>query len=279
VHGFQLLWLWLSYDRMDGSVSKFFTIFGKPARSVFEFDGRDLSDQWVEVNTGDGSDIALSKSMKFLMADDMIEQNIHPDLKQDGAPGACRGRRRFLGAGAAATPFVLTLVSQPALGATCFTPSRSLSRNTSVSQQGQYGECFNAESPGNYKAQQEPGKGAYHWPAAVPPNTPMHPLFYQGGEYLKTQFIKQVNGRWESMTLGEALQVNAAGQVHFHVIGAYLNKMGGNGAEIPDSVLTAQDILRIWQEYATKGYYEPMAGIQWYAENIVDYLKTNGIVG
>jgi hypothetical protein len=213
------------------------------------------------------------------MVDNMTEQNTNPDLRQDSVNGKRHDRRRFLGAGAAAAPFLLTLVSQPALGATCFTPSRSLSRNTSVSQQDKYGECLRAESPGNYKAQQQPDKGAYHWPAAVPPSTPMHPLFYQGGEYLKTGFIKQVNNQWVSMTLGEALEVNAAGQVHFHLIGAYLNKMGGNGAEIPETVLTALDILGMWQEYASRGYYEPMAGIKWYAEDIVSYLKTNGIVG
>ncbi|MDR0776725.1 MAG: hypothetical protein LBE81_08825 [Azonexus sp.] len=208
----------------------------------------------------------------------MTEQNTNPDLKQDSANGKRHDRRRFLGAGVAATPFLLTLVSRPALGDTCFTPSRSLSRNTSVSQQGKYGECLNAESPGNYKAQQQAGQGAYHWPAAVPPSTPMHPLFYQGGEYLKTNFIKQVDGQWVSMTLGEALNVNAPGQVHFHLIGAYLNKWGGNGAVIPDTVLTAREILGVWQEYASRGYFEPMAGIKWHAEEIVDYLKTNGIV-
>ena len=205
----------------------------------------------------------------------MTERNTNPDLRQESANGKRHDRRRFLGAGAAAAPFLLTLVSQPALGTTCFTPSRSLSRNTSVSQQGKYGECMRAESPGNYKAQQQLGQGASIWP--VPPSTPMHPLFYMGGEDLKTRFIKLVNGRVLSMTLGEALEVNTAGQVHSHLIAAYLNTMGGNGAVIP--VLTADNVLKIWREYATTGYYEPMAGIKWYAEDIVDYLKSNGIVG
>ncbi len=188
-------------------------------------------------------------------------------------------RRRFLGAGAAATPFLLTMVSQPALGVTCFTPSRSLSRNTSISQQGKYGECTNAESPGNYKAQQDSGANAYHWPRDVPPSTPMHPLFYEGSTPGVSKFtIQQSNGAWRSMTLGEALGVNTAGQVHFHLIGAYLNKKGGNGAVIPDNVMTVQDILDMWQEWASKGYYEPMASVKWYDEDIVLYLKRNGIV-
>ena len=158
----------------------------------------------------------------------MLEKNNSLTSGTSSQGGTKPNRRRFLGAGAAATPFLLTMVSQPALGMTCFTPSRSLSRNTSISQQGKYGECTNAESPGNYKAQQASRANAYHWPKDVPPSTPMHPLFYEGSTLGVTKFaIQQSNGVWSSMTLGEALGVNAAGQVHFHLIGAYLNKRGG----------------------------------------------------
>lgn len=221
-----------------------------------------------------------STSNDFSMVNQMTKQDAEhlpelPDLN-----GEQKRRRRFLGAGAASTPFLLTLVSQPALGVTCFTPSRSLSKNTSVSQEGKYGECTGAESPGNYNAQQDPNKrgGGYHWPASVPPTTPMHSLFYMGNIEGITKFTKVENGRVVSMTLGEALNVNAPGQVHFHLIGAYLNKMGGNGAVIPDSAITSTGILVMWQEFATKGYYEPMAGVKWYEAQIVDYLKSNGIV-
>lgn len=189
-----------------------------------------------------------------------------------------RRRRLLVGAGASAAPFLLTLVSQPALGVTCFTPSRSLSKNTSLSQTGKYGECTGAESPGNYKAQQTPGTSPYHWPATVPPTTAMHPLFYMGNSNGVTRFVKTVNNAEVSMTLGEALNVNAPEQVHFHIIAAYLNKLGGNGAVIPDNVMTVSSILGMWQEYATKGYYEPFAGTKWYATEIKAYLISNGIV-
>lgn len=187
-------------------------------------------------------------------------------------------RRRFLGAGVSAAPLVLTMVSQPALGATCFTPSRSLSRNTSVSQNGLFGECTGAESPGNYKAQQTPGTPAYHWPASVKPTDPFHPTFKMGSEQGVSKFTKRENGKWVSMSFGEALNINAPGQVHFHLIGAYLNKVGGNGAIIPDVAITVDGILKIWSEYITKGFYAPTTGVQWGAEQIVTYLKTNGIV-
>ena len=188
------------------------------------------------------------------------------------------GRRRFLGKTALkAAPFVVTLASQPALGATCFTPSRSLSRNTSLSQQGFYGECTGAQSPGNYKAQQSPGS-SYSWPASVPPSTLMHPLFTMGNSEGVTKFTKTEGGKVVSQTLGEAISVNASGMVAFHLIGAYLNKMGGNGAVIPDKAITVAGILNMWSEYALKGYFEPTAGVKWYAAEIVAYLKSNGIV-
>lgn len=188
-------------------------------------------------------------------------------------------RRRFIGKGLKAAPFVLTLASQPSLGATCFTPSRSLSRNTSLSQVGKYGECTGAESPGNYKAQQDISKNAYHWPASVSPTDPFHPTFQLGGVDGVTKFLKNDGTQIVSMTFGEVLHTNASGQVAFHLIGAYLNVLGGNGAVIPLSVITTSGIQTIWAEYVTKGYYEPTAGVKWYADEIVAYLKTNGIVG
>jgi len=208
----------------------------------------------------------------------MNNHETHTDTDQSPVIATAKGRRRLIGAGVAAAPFLLTLVSQPALGVTCFTPSRSLSRNTSLSQAGKYGECTNAESPGNYKAQQSSGANAYHWPSSVPPSTAMHPLFAMGNSEGVTKFTKTVNSNIVSKTLGEALNVQAPGEVHFHIIGAYLNKMGGNGAVIPDSALTVQALLNIWTEYATKGFYEPFAGTQWDAGEIVNYLKSNGIV-
>ena len=84
------------------------------------------------------------------------------------------------------------------------------------------------------------------------------------------------------MTLGEVLTIGAnqdTGKVAKHLIGAYLNTMGGNAAFIPANVMTPQGILGIWSEYVAKGFYEPVAGVKWYAEEIKDYLKSNGIVG
>ncbi len=189
-----------------------------------------------------------------------------------------RARRRFLGKGAAAAPFLITLASQPALGATCFTPSRSLSKNTSVSQQGKDGECTGAASYQAYQADQTPGQSGFRWPASAQPTAPLHPTFAEGNSEGVTKFTKQVGGQVVSQTFGEALSVNGGGQVHRYLIAAYLNKLGGNGATISDKAITVTGILTMWQEYATKGYYEPFAGVKWYGAEINGYLVSNGIV-
>ena len=80
------------------------------------------------------------------------------------------------------------------------------------------------------------------------------------------------------MTLGEVLLINVSGNVAKHIIAAFLNKLGGNGAVIPDSAITLLGIQNIWAEYAQKGYYEPMASVKWYEQDIVNYLISNGIV-
>jgi len=215
----------------------------------------------------------------------MTDIDKHIQSAQAPATGQGGERRHFLGKGVKAAPFLITLASQPALGQTCFTPSRALSKNTSLSQQGKDGICTNAESPGNYAAQQTTIKSskakinnAYSWPASVPPSTPLHPTFFKGNIVGVTKFTKIEGFKEVSQTLGEALNVNASGQVHFHLIAAYLNCLGGNGAVIPAHVMTPAGILAIWQEYALRGYYEPTAGVKWDAGQIVDYLKFNGIV-
>lgn len=208
---------------------------------------------------------------------ELSERTHNPDnsaVEQNG------DRRRFLGKGIKAAPFVITLASQPALGTICYTPSRSLSKNTSISQQGKYGECTIAESPGNYKEKQDITAQAYSWPATVPPSTLFHPLFY-AGLTTATSFEKTVGGVTRSMTLGEVL-TDGANQDTFkfakHMIGAYLNTMGGNGAVIPANVMPPQGILDIWKSYAMHGYYEVTAGVRWDAVQIIAYLTSNGIV-
>ncbi len=191
------------------------------------------------------------------------------------------GRRRFLGAGVGATPALMMLASQPALGVTCFSPSRALSRNTSVSQQGKYGDCTGI-SPGNYKTQTTPGAPSYHWPAAPVPTTLFHSIF--SGSYFEVT-KSTTGGGTRSLTLLEVLDLPTVppdvmavpsdpSKLAFHIIGAYLNVQKGF---IPATVLDSQKVKNIWSELALRGYFEPTAGVKWYPADVVTYLQNSGI--
>ena len=231
------------------------------------------------------------------------------------AQAPARGRRRFLGAGVSATPALLTLASHPALAVTCFTPSRSLSRNTSVGQELKNGIC-NGKSPGNYGAQTDPfdnnGKPnpAYTWPKSVPPDTPFHSVFNGTRFYIDILVIEEVvqmtpnpNGRGSdkktvlretigsrSLTFWEVITLNTRSAPADLAPGASVPLDPANLGKhiaaaylncvnelIPLHILTAKQVQEIWLQWDTKGYFEPMAPVKWYEADIVDYLTSNGI--
>lgn len=171
-------------------------------------------------------------------------------------------RRRFLGAGVSAAPVMLTLVSQPALGGTCFSPSQSLSNNTSVSRPKP--QCVGAESPGNYMAQ------TTNWPMSqVKPTDKFHNVFLAGA-----------NVDFGNRTFQQVLELSGNKdkfKTAFHVIGAYLNILRGF---IPQEVLDVKALKEIWSQYAADGTYQPIPGslTEWNGEKIVEYLKNNDIV-
>lgn len=204
-----------------------------------------------------------------------------------------------------ATPALLTLASQPALGAgvTCFTPSRSLSKNTSVGQELKNGEC-NGVSPGNYGAKTDPNQpgGSYNWPdpPEPQPDTPFHDVFSgyrfsitvissSGSTGGKSKKPRVAAPSTRSLTFLEVLRLNPTStfpdladgvipvdpaNIGKHIAAAYLNCVNGF---IPTHILTTDQVKAIWTEWDTKTYFEPMAGVKWYEADIVDYLTSNGI--
>lgn len=120
-------------------------------------------------------------------------------------------------------------------------------------------------------AQTNPLRPSYNWPIA--PTTLFHPLFAVGTDANKTRFYK-TNGT--SMTMLEVLSLSGSQdpyKVAFHIIGAYLNALNG----YLDSHITPTLIQNIWKSYALNTYYEVVPGTLWHGEDIVNYLKSNGI--
>lgn len=199
------------------------------------------------------------------MTDHEISQG---DPQSDGTPSGPapdRSRRRFLGAGAAVSPAVLTLMSSPALGGTsttCFTPSRSLSKNTSLSQKDKYGTCSGCLTVTKYKSD------STCWPSSTPNSTYFHTCFPYNPMTCKT-----ASGR--SQTCKQMLNDTTAADIHKYMLAAYLNCKNGY---VPSNVLTADQCVQIWTEFQTSGgKYEPTAGVSWDASKIIAYLQDNQI--
>ena len=58
-------------------------------------------------------------------------------------------------------------------------------------------------------------------------------------------------------------------QLGAHIVAALLNAQKGW-----TPVLTVAQVKNIFNEWNDKGYFEPTAGIKWYAADIVYYLKS-----
>ncbi|HUY03430.1 MAG TPA: hypothetical protein VMV33_09105 [Rhodocyclaceae bacterium] len=174
-------------------------------------------------------------------------------------------RRRLLKAGAAAAPVVMTLLSRPALGGTftnqCKTPSGFLSGN--LSQNGNPQLCSGL-TPEVWVS----GQG--HWPAPYYPTTipgtgghdatTFHPLF--AGSFFGNQ------------TLLEVMQNSTGGGTI--ALGGYISAALLNAAAGLTSVLSVAQVINIWAEFVANGYgyFEPSAGVKWYADDIIIYLKS-----
>lgn len=176
------------------------------------------------------------------------------------------GRRRFLGAGSAIAPAVLTLVSRPALGGTCFPPSRALSVNASHGSNDY--EC-NGESPGNYWQQTDPNSPAYHWPSYPLPSTPFASVFD----------ACTVTGFPAGKTMVEVLGWHQGGgdpeNVAFHLIAAYLNVVNGY---VPSEVVSLTQIKTWFCQWQASGYATVQVGTEtWTGGELVSYLQSNTI--
>lgn len=177
-------------------------------------------------------------------------------------------RRRLLQGGLAAAPVVLTLFSRPALGGVgleCKTPSGFLSGN--VSQHGNPTFCSGL-TPGYWKQSQ-------HFANWRPPYYPTD-VSGSGGHHA-TKFHSATTGFNGSQFGSETMLVvlgtggNAGG---FTALGRHITAALLNAAAGLTPVLTQTQVRNIWNEYVSKGYFEPSAGIQWGPDQIVAYLLT-----
>ena len=75
-----------------------------------------------------------------------------------------------------------------------------------------------------------------------------------------------------SHTLREVLQQKAGGGSYAtlgrYTVAAILNARSGRTPFLEEST-----IVRMWNDLMSQGHYEPLAGVQWGASEILDYFK------
>lgn len=169
------------------------------------------------------------------------------------------GRRRLLQGGLAAAPVLMTLVSRPVLGQQAVTPSAFCSGNTS-------GALVSATSFGRSAGFWKQPHNFGVWPA------PYHPTTLSGpGGHKATLFDSVFTPHYSGQTLLDVLGTGGGAPDHVarQTIAALLNIAAGW-----TPVVTAAIVKGIWNEYITKGYFEPTAGVHWDHTQIVTYLTS-----
>lgn len=200
---------------------------------------------------------------------DMPNKTTEPSHDVDAGRAPSVSRRRFLKAGTATAPVVATLLSQPALGTTtCFTPSRSLSRNTSIRSSDGHGNCTGA--PCTHYQNNPGGSG---WPSGCSPTTSFHNDSYR---FCGTRCW---TSGWPSRSKTMIEVFNTADDCSRHFAAAYLNCLGGGGSSVPSSVMTHTRVLQMWRDCETTGRHEITAGVYWDREQCKAYFRAQGIVG
>lgn len=199
---------------------------------------------------------------------------IGQNISQDVAPQpqvADDSRRRFTKSGLAASGVILTLASRPVLGQwACQSPSGFQSGN--VSPHGTPPQCHGL-TPGYW------GTRGNRWQLPYDPGTCKSGTNCKGmGDWSNgTLFSAAFNcsgyaAGYDGYSMMQVIWMNGHQdryQLGAHIVAALLNAKSGM-----TPVLSEQAVKDMFNEWAAKGYYEPTAGVQWSAEDIVTYLKT-----
>ncbi len=194
-------------------------------------------------------------------------------------------RRRLTGAGLGMSA-IFTLASRPVLAAQCATPSAAASGN--LSHHGTPVVCL-GRTPGFWKQSNH----SREWPARYVQGTcsglngscNSSPQSWTGGTLFHNVFgaggVKKGSSfkvRGVSLSLNQIMVMNDSSypglsdpdNLCSHLVAALLNAASGR----TNGVLSVATVLGIWNEWLSKDYFEPTAGVSWKSAQIVAYLKT-----
>jgi len=169
-------------------------------------------------------------------------------------------RRRFARMGAGATGVVLTLHSQPGMACTyCgISASAALSAYGQARQFGKIGTLSHHGPAAQCNGIRPSDWVNVNWPAGCKPTDAFgdHFACKYNSEYAKKTCMEIMKGAsCDSSKMGQ------------YIMAAYLNILSKR-----IDFLTVQSLHEVWGEWVSHGYYAPMAGQRWYANDIVGYL-------
>lgn len=182
----------------------------------------------------------------------------------ESAHSALIARRRLLRGGLGVAPVLMASAPRSVLagGAGACVPASSFA-SINASRPDQQFICA-GRTPGYWKQPQWFGQ----WPA--PSCVPT------GNNATKFDDVFGALGGYPGKTLLYVLELpgNSIGRdaLARHIVAAYLNAKSG---KTPANVLSEATVKAVWSDFVRLGYYEPTAGIKWYA----DYSVPSGIGG
>lgn len=188
--------------------------------------------------------------------------NFSQDDKQSAhqsVTNVAEGRRKLLKLGVGTAPVLMALASRSAFACHSTKASAFCSVNNSRPDVLQ---SSNGCSPSYWKTNTDP-----NWPSPCKSHTTK-----TGGKTVTATTFKSVFGTrapsgTDSTTLLEVLESGSSSGdrgVARACVAAYLNARSNR---TPSTILSANDVVNIWSEYRSRGYYTPTAGVKWYADS------------
>ena len=222
-----------------------------------------------------------------------------PDILNEAKPnGEINPSRRKLAGAVLGATAVFTLASRPVWGGQCASPSGFTSGN--LSQHGPAILC-SGRSPGYWKNHPQA------WPAGYLPGLATNPVASSGGNGFKNQAENWSGGTLfhpkcssgtgpnkaffanldnnpntpkTSLSMMQVMQMsdgnNPWGLTDNANLGSHIVAALLNAANVPNltPVLSVTAVIGMWNEWVSKGYFEPTANVRWDAATIVTYIKS-----
>lgn len=165
------------------------------------------------------------------------------------------GRRRFVRGVGLAAPVVLTMASRSALAstATCLSPSAQASIALDKSRPDRNGAHCSGSSPGYWKNAKQ-----------------THPVDWQASGAEGVLFSTIFGSGFPNKTLLQVIQLGGQEdqwQLGAHLVAAWCNL---RTEKVPDAILSLDTLKKMWD--GRNGSYEPVPGVFWNGQQIVDYI-------